>query len=73
MTGRIFITVLRIFTSVFVEITRKVSFTITTKLLTLQISYYERLKLVITCPSNCRGWYIVQADDFLGKQAVTRR
>jgi len=50
-----------------------VSFTITTTFLTLQSSYCERLKLVIACPSDCRGWYIVQADKFLGNQAGTRR
>jgi len=66
-------TVLRIFTSVLVEITRKVKFTITTTFLTLQSSYYERLKLVITFSSDCIGWYIVEADDFWGKQAGTRR
>jgi len=43
---------------VFVKVTRKVSFTITTTFLTLQKSYYERLKLVITCLSDCRCWYI---------------
>ena len=52
-------TVLRIFTSVFVEITRKASFTFTATFLTLQSCYYERLKLVITCPSDCRGWHTV--------------
>jgi len=66
-------TVLGIFISVFVEITRKVSFTITTRFWTLQSSYYERLKLVITYPSDWRGWHIVQADNFLGNQAGTRR
>jgi len=27
----------------------------------MQSSYYERLKLVITCPSESRVWYTVQA------------
>jgi len=42
-------TLFHIFRSVFVKITRKMSFSITTTFLTPQSSYYERLKLVITC------------------------
>jgi len=42
-------TVLRTFISAFFETTRKVCFTVTTRFLTLQSSYYKLFKLVIIC------------------------